>query len=138
MCIKTESEIRELLKDLPDEPKGLISFMEEGGSFHGIVGWKVNRGRMLSFPILDHHSCSMYHTRLSKDTVVSWHDHNASEEIIICLSGNINILFQDGSQVTLNPAEKIIIQKGVKHMASIGNKPCQIVAITIPKEKYER
>ena len=129
----TEQDIKDRLKNLPDVPVGLIKF-RKSGDFHGLIEWEVERGNMLSYRAVDHPNGEAYHTRFAPHTEVSWHDHNESCEFMLCLEGELNIVFEDGSQVTLNPTEDIKIQKGVKHMAVIGNKPCQIVAITIPKE----
>lgn len=137
MCRKTKEEIEFLLKDLPEEPAGLLHFMKPG-DFYGLIGWEIKKGEMLSHRAVDHENGEVFHTRFSANSEVDWHNHNASREYILCLEGELNLIFEDSSQVTLSPAEDITIQKGVTHMAVIGNKPCQIVAITIPKEKYER
>jgi quercetin dioxygenase-like cupin family protein len=135
MCRLIEEEIREKLKDLPETPTGLITLLEPG-DFHGIVEWKVLKGKMLSFKLLDHINCEVYHTKFSKNTELSWHIHGKnSDEVIICLSGGLNILFEDSSQITLNETDQCTIKKEVNHMAVIGNKPCEILAMTIPKEK---
>lgn len=135
MCRLTEEEIREKIKDLPETPEGLITMIEPG-DFHGIVEWKVVKGKMLSFKLLDHNNCEVYHTRFSKNTEVNWHTHGKdSDEIVICISGELTILFDDQTQVTLKEKDQCTIKREVKHMAIIGQTPCEIVAITIPKEK---
>jgi quercetin dioxygenase-like cupin family protein len=134
MCKITEEEIREKLKDLPETPSGLIAMLEPG-DFHGIVEWKVVKGQMLSFKEYEHINSEVYHTRFSKDTEVCWHTHGESREIIICLSGEITLLFEDGSQIKLKETDDYKIDKHVKHMAIVSNNPCEILAITIPKER---
>jgi quercetin dioxygenase-like cupin family protein len=132
MC--TEAEIREMIKSLPDTPSGLLTMLEPG-DFHGIVEWRVVKGKMLSFKLLDHDNCEIYHTRLSKNTEISWHTHGKySDELIVCLSGQLTIIFDDGSHITLKETDQCNIKKQVAHMAVTGNKPCQIIAMTIPKE----
>lgn len=135
MCV-TEEEIRERLKDLPEAPTCLMS-LSEPGDFHGIVEWEVIKGKMLSFKLdLDHPNCEIYHTKFSRDTELSWHSHGKeSKEVIICLEGQMLLIMEDGSQVKMGEKDIFTIPVGIKHMAVIGSKPCQIIAMTIPKEK---
>lgn len=138
MCGKSENEIRELLKDLPDIPVCALSYMEEG-DFHGVIGWEVVKGKMLSFPLLSYDSCEVLHMQFGRNTQMNWHDHgNESDQLIVCLIGEISILLEDGTQRLLKPTDRMEIKKGVKHMAVIGNKPCEIIAMTIPRERHER
>ena len=58
-----------------------------------------------------------------------------SKEIIVCLEGELLILLEDGTEVVLKELDDYKIGRQVKHMAVIGNKPCEIVAMVIPKEK---
>ncbi len=137
MCV-TEEEIKERLKNLPEVPTGLMTFAKPG-DFHGIVEWEVVKGKMLSFKLdLDHPNCEIYHTKFSRDTELSWHSHGKeSKEVIICLEGQMLLIMEDGSQFKMGEKDIFTIPVGIKHMAVIGDKPCQIIAMTIPKEKYE-
>jgi len=135
MCRKTESEIRELLKNLPETPTCFLKLMRPG-DFHGGIAWEVEQGSMLSFDLLPgYDEIQIYHTRFTAHTKLNWHHHGESIEEVKCLKGALSVIFEDGSQIILKPMDKIEIQKGVKHMAVIDNKPCEIIAITIPKEK---
>ena len=135
MCV-TEEEIKERLKNLPEVPTGLMTFAKPG-DFHGIVEWEVVKGRMLGFKLdIDHPNCEIFHTKFSRNTELSWHSHGEeSVEIIVCLEGAILLIMEDGTRVKLEPKDIKIIPIQVKHMAVIGDKPCQIIAMTIPKEK---
>lgn len=133
MC--TIDEIMERLKDLPEVPNCLMSFATPE-VFHGVVNWIVKKGSMMSFLLFDHPNGEMYHTKFSKNTELQWHNHgDESEELIFCMEGRITIIFQDGSKITLNEKEKCVIGKQIQHTAIVGDKPCQILALTIPKEK---
>ena len=122
------------IEDLPDTPSGLITMLKPG-DFHGVVEWEVVKGRMLSFKVHEHKNCEVYETKFSRNTEVLWHTHGEfSKEIIVVEEGELTVYFEDGSQVTLVEAEEIVINKKVKHMAIISNKPCLIIAMTIPKE----
>jgi quercetin dioxygenase-like cupin family protein len=130
----TEEQVRENLKYLPDIPVGLI-YLKDPEDFHGITNWKTICG-MESYKALDHFNAEIFHTKFNPYTEVCWHNHGeCSKEIIICLSGEIAILFEDGSQKTLKETDDLKIRKQINHMAVIGDKPCEIIAITIPKEK---
>lgn len=134
MCM-TEEQVRERLRDLPEAPMGFMTFAEPG-NFHGIVEWEVLKGKMMSFNLLDHRNCEIFHTKFSRETEVSWHSHGEeSIEVIVCLEGQMLLIMEDGSQVKIEEKGMKVIPKGVKHMAVIGSKPCQIIAMTIPKEK---
>lgn len=135
MCV-TEEEIRERLKDLPEAPACLMS-LSEPGDFHGIVEWEVVKGRMISFRLdVNHPNCEVFHTKFSRDTEVAWHSHGKeSKEVIICLEGQMLLIMEDGSQFKMGEKDIFTIPVGIKHMAVIGSKPCQIIAMTIPKEK---
>lgn len=134
MCV-TEEDIRERLKHLPDVPASLM-LLAEPNDFHGIVEWEVLKGKMMSFSLLDHRNCEIFHTKFSRETEVSWHSHGEeSIEVIVCLEGQLLLIMEDGSQVKIEEKGMKVIPKGVKHMAVIGSKPCQIIAMTIPKEK---
>ena len=89
---------------------------------------------MRSKRLLDEENAEIYHTQFNPGTVVDWHTHGESKEVITCLSGKLVLFFEDGSQLTMNEKDIHIINKNVNHMAIIGNKPCQIIAMTIPKE----
>lgn len=131
----TEEQVRERLRDLPEAPMGFMTFAEPG-DFHGIVEWEVLKGKMMSFNLLDHRNCEIFHTKFSRETEVSWHSHGEeSIEVIVCLEGQMLLIMEDGSQVKIEEKGMKVIPKGVKHMAIIGSKPCQIIAMTIPKEK---
>jgi quercetin dioxygenase-like cupin family protein len=131
----TEEQVRERLRDLPEAPMGFMTFAEPG-DFHGIVEWEVLKGKMMSFNLLDHRNCEIFHTKFSRETEVSWHSHGEeSIEVIVCLEGQMLLIMEDGSQVKIEEKGMKVIPKGVKHMAVIGSKPCQIIAMTIPKEK---
>ena len=135
MC--TTDEIRERLKELPEIPNHLMSFATPE-VFHGIVEWEVKKGKMIAFTLLDHNNCEVFHTRFSKNTELQWHSHgNESEQVIVCLEGSITFVFENGTKFHLNEKDKCLIPKEAQHMAVIGDKPCQIIAMTIPKEKYE-
>lgn len=131
MCL-TKDEIRDMLQDLPDSPCSLTPESE----FYGIIDWKVKDGKgiMRSKRLLDEENAEIYHTQFNPGTVVDWHTHGESKEVITCLSGKLILFFEDGSQLTMNEKDIHIINKNVNHMAIIGNKPCQIIAMTIPKE----
>jgi len=131
MC---KEDYMERLSDLSDTPAGLITMLKPG-DFHGVLEWDVKKGRMLSYKCIDHRNAEVYHTRFSKNTEIDWHTHGEhSREIITCLEGEILLIFEDGSQVLLKETDDYKIDKQVAHMAVIGNKPCEIIAMTIPKE----
>lgn len=133
MC--TTDEIRERLKDLPEVPNCLMSFAIPG-EFHGIVDWEVQKGKMMSFQLLNHPNCEVYHTKFSKNTELQWHSHGIeSDEVVVCIEGSITLILEDGTKIKLNEKDKYIIGKTIQHMAVVGDKPCQIIAFTIPKEK---
>ena len=122
------------LEDLPETPSGLITMLKPG-DFHGVLEWEVKKGRMLSYKFIDHKNAEVYHTRLSRNTEVDWHTHGKfSKEIIACIEGEILIIFQDGSKVLLKETDDYKIEKEVAHMAVVGETPCEIIAMTIPKE----
>ena len=136
MCV-TEEQIRERLRDLPEAPTGFMTFAEPG-DFHGIIEWTVKRGKMMSFRLLDHTNCEIFHTQFSKGTEIAWHSHGTeSEEIIVVLEGSMLVILENGDRIKLEEKDKLIIPKGIQHMAVIGDKPCQIIAMTIPKERHE-
>ena len=83
-------------------------------------------------------NCEIFHTQFSKGTEIAWHSHGAeSEEIMVVLEGSMLVILENGDRIKLEEKDKLIIPKGTQHMAVIGDKPCQIIAMTIPKEKYE-
>lgn len=128
-----EQLIKDRLANLPDCPFGLNAMMRQG-DFHGIVEWET-KGSMRSWKALNHKNAEAYHTIFSPNTEVTWHTHGfESKEIIVCLEGDLVIIYEDGTRKVLNEKDIIIIEKQVKHMAISGNKPCQILAITVPKE----
>ena len=134
MCA-TEKEIREKLKHLPVIPCGLIT-MREPGEFHGVVEWKVVRGSMISFTLIDHPNCEIHHTHFRKNTEISWHTHGeSSDEILICISGELTIIFEDSTHVVLQAKDQCNIKKKIHHMAMTGDNPTEVIAITIPKER---
>ena len=134
MCI-TKEEVMDRLKNLSDQPTEPISLLK-AGDFHGVLEWEVKKGRMLSHKAVDHINAEVYHTRFSKNTEVDWHTHGeSSKEIIVCLEGELLILLEDGTEIVLKELDDYKIGRQVKHMAVIGNKPCEIVAMVIPKEK---
>ena len=130
MC-KTREEIAESLSLLEDIP-GLGEF-KKPNIFHGVVEWTVVKGSMRAFRIFDHFNCEAYHAILSRDTEVSWHNHNVSKECLVCLDGTFTLYMEDGSSFTLNPQDTIEIKKYVTHMATTSDG-CELVAMTIPKE----
>jgi quercetin dioxygenase-like cupin family protein len=135
MYKRTKEEIDQLIANLPDEPCGLISMLKPG-DFHGILEWEVKEGRMLSYPVWDEPACQEFHTQFLPGTVVDWHDHGKfSSEIIVCLKGSLTIILESGEQIILNESEFIVIDKSVKHMAIISDKPTDILAKTIPRER---
>jgi mannose-6-phosphate isomerase-like protein (cupin superfamily) len=56
---------------------------------------------------------------------------------MVVLEGSMLVILENGDRIKLEEKDKLIIPKGTQHMAVIGDKPCQIIAMTIPKEKYE-
>jgi len=134
MCRRTKEEIQQLIENLPKEPEGLI-LMQKPGDFHGVLDWEVTKGRMISFPIFDNTNCEIFHTRFSPGTIINWHSHGElSDEIIICLSGSLNVIFDTGQEFILKESNYMIIEKKINHMAIISDKPTEIIAMTIPKE----
>lgn len=134
MCKRTEEEINELLKDLSEEPTGLIQMIMPG-DFHGVHEFQVKKGRMLSFLVFDSQNCHIFHTNFSPHTIVKWHTHGKySSEIIVVLSGKLSVIFDDGEEKILEESNILVIGKNIKHMAVISDKPTEILAMTIPKE----
>ncbi len=56
-----------------------------------------------------------------------WHQHEDTDELFICLDGELLIEFRDGS-VTLNPGELFVVPKGIEHKPS-ARKGCKILLI---------
>jgi quercetin dioxygenase-like cupin family protein len=133
-----EEKIKNRLKNLPDVPFGLNTMLRPE-DFHGVVEWSIPHGHMRSFRALNHKNAEAYHTVFTPNSEVSWHTHGIeSREVIVCLTGIIIILFDDGTKKELNEKDILIVEKQIHHMAIIGDKPCEILAITIPKENGKK
>ena len=56
-----------------------------------------------------------------------WHAHAHTDEVFIVLSGEMEILFRDGS-VRLAPGEMFVVPKGVEHKP-VAPSECEILLI---------
>jgi len=56
-----------------------------------------------------------------------WHRHEDTDELFICVAGELLIEFRDGS-VTLGPGELFVVPKGVEHRPS-AREECKILLI---------
>jgi mannose-6-phosphate isomerase-like protein (cupin superfamily) len=56
-----------------------------------------------------------------------WHRHDETDELFICIDGNMSIEFRDG-RVDLAAGELFVVPKGVEHRPRARNE-CQIMLI---------
>lgn len=57
----------------------------------------------------------------------TWHSHQDTDELFICLGGEMKIAFRDG-EVALKEGEMYVVPKGVEHKPSAA-KECRIMLI---------
>ena len=56
-----------------------------------------------------------------------WHMHDDTDEVFVCLNGEMSILFRDG-QVELMEGELFVVPKGVEHKP-VAERECSILLI---------
>lgn len=56
-----------------------------------------------------------------------WHKHDETDEAFLCLDGEMEILFRDGS-VSLKPGELFVVPRGVEHKP-VASSECSILLI---------
>jgi mannose-6-phosphate isomerase-like protein (cupin superfamily) len=56
-----------------------------------------------------------------------WHDHQDTDEVFICLDGEMSILFRDG-RVDLRRGEMYVVPKGVEHKP-VAESECRLMLI---------
>ena len=127
-----------MLARLPDEPCGLIDFQKHD-RFYDLVQWETISGNMESRELLDHSQCGIFHTKFDPGTELGWHIHGKdTAETIVCLEGEISVYFKKHRVVTLRAGERLDIPAGNANMAVVGDKPTQIIAMTVPRETKQQ
>ena len=56
-----------------------------------------------------------------------WHDHPDTDEVFICLEGDMSILFRDG-KVDLSTGEIFVVPRGVEHKP-VAERECRVMLI---------
>jgi mannose-6-phosphate isomerase-like protein (cupin superfamily) len=56
-----------------------------------------------------------------------WHNHEHTDEVFLCLDGEMSILFEDG-RVDLKRGELFVVKKGVEHKP-MAEKECAVLLI---------
>ena len=56
-----------------------------------------------------------------------WHQHQDTDELFVCVDGELLIEFRDGS-VTLGPGELFVVPKGIEHKPS-ARKECKVLLV---------
>ncbi|THB72538.1 MAG: cupin domain-containing protein [Desulfobacteraceae bacterium] len=69
-----------------------------------------------------------YHFKLAKiKGEFVWHAHDDTDEVFVCIDGDLTIEFKDGS-VGLGPGEMVVIPKGKEHRP-VAQEECRILLI---------
>lgn len=128
MC-QTIEKLEKVVSGLPDVPVmfNMIKYRSQSATEYDI------NGEMISWPVFNEANISIAHTHITKGSVVNMHRHEGSYEIIIVLSGVLEISV-DRERRILNAHDWIHITKNQPHEAR-ALESTWIVAITVPRDE---
>ena len=58
-----------------------------------------------------------------------WHSHTHEDEMFVVISGTLMMDFKDGSTITTNPGEILIVPKGVEHRPWTNGEEVKVMLI---------
>lgn len=128
MCVEVDKleELYEQL-DVPEFSELILSRRNKKTIY------KTKHGLMESESLKSTEDISLAETFIQKGTELEFHTHKNSYEIIILLSGRLELNYWDGKSSKLNKHDYAIIEKNNPHSA-IAREDSVFIALTVPND----
>lgn len=127
MCMHLE-RLKELTHELPPIPR-----LQDYATFKdGIAEYRFKKGHAISFNLYSDRHVSIARTLITKNTEFENHSHPNSYELIIVLTGKLEMVME-GTRRILEQYDKIEIPHGTLHNA-VALEDVWIIALTVPAD----
>jgi quercetin dioxygenase-like cupin family protein len=130
MC-RMIDRLEELYEGLPDTPLFEDLYLGEDGE-HTL--YRIDTGTFKSRSVLNISDISIAHSHITGGSTVELHNHHSSYEILIVLSGSMEVTYGSGKKKKLVKYDYIILDKQMPHSALV-IEDTDFVAITVPKDE---